>query len=279
MARTTSEILQAMQASKAQQPELAGLDSTSQSAIYNLIFYITALSISIFEQILDVFKADVDKIRLDSYAATAPWWSYWMKKFQYAPGDPDRGVLVIGEDLIPKYTIVDTTKQIIKYVSVKQSTASKQLNIKVAKDVGGEPAQLNQDELAAAQYYTNEIQPAGLFINTISFPPDILSGTFDIYYNGLYVQSVVEQNVRDAIQLYLRNLPFDGTVYLLKLIDTIQNNVFGVENVVCSAISGTGDNESPHSFIEPSTQQRYVTKSGYIQVDDANLILNLILQQ
>lgn len=277
MARTINEIYAAMVASKNQQTELSGLNSTSQTAIYNLIFYVTAVSISIFEQILDVFKSDVDKIRQDSIAATPQWWSYKMRLFQFAPGDPDRGVLNIGEDLIPKYNIVDDSKQIIDFVSIKQSANSKQLNIKVAKSSGGEPAQLTSEELSAAQYYTQQIQPAGLFINTISFPADILTGSFDIYYNGLYVESVVEQNVRNSIVVYLQSLEFDGTIYLIKLIDAIQSTP-GVENVVCRSIVGTGDNEPPYEFTTPDTQQRYTSKAGYLQIDDANLNLNMILQ-
>lgn len=277
MARSINEIYNALIKSKNQQPELNSLNSTSQTAIYNLIFYVTAVGISVLEQILDVFKTDVEKIRQDSIAATPAWWSYKMKLFQFAPGDSDRGVLNIGEDLIPKYNIVDELTQIIDFVSIKQSLNSKQLNIKVAKSVGGEPDQLTPEELSAAQYYTRQIQPAGLFINTISFPADLLTGEFDIYYNGLYVQSVVEQGVRDSITTYLQSLEFDGTIYLIKMIDVIQSTP-GVENVVCRSIVGSGDNEPPYEFTGVDTQQRYTSKAGYIQVDEANLTLNLILQ-
>jgi hypothetical protein len=276
MARTITEIYNALLTSKTQQPELAQLNSTSSSAIYNLIYYTCAIAINLLEQIFDTFKIDVDKIRKDSIAGTSNWWVYKMQQFQFAPNNPDEGVLTIGEDLIPKYLVENGAKKIIKFVSLKAST-KQQVNIKVAKDNGnGEPAQLTNDELKAAQYYVQTIQPVGLFINTISFPADKLSGTIDVYYNGLYVETVVKNNIQLAIKEYLQNLTFDGTIYLTSLVDAIQK-VTGVENVVVVSIFGGGDGDTPQEFLTPETQQRYTTKAGYCIVDNTGLILNLKL--
>ena len=60
MARTLSEIQNAIIADFQAQPELAGANSNSNRAIWRLFTYVQASSILLLEQLMDIFKSDIE---------------------------------------------------------------------------------------------------------------------------------------------------------------------------------------------------------------------------
>lgn len=270
MARSTQEILNGILATKAQIPELYKFTSTSQVAAWRLIYYVTAVGINLMEQFWDLFKKDLETIKDNSIISSAKWWNdKFINFFQFDPTDPERGVLLIGDDYIPRYKIVDDTKKIVKFSSASQLETSKSATIKLAKaDGDGLPTQLEQDELLAALSFRNNMQSMGNYINVVSFPADILKFNIDLYVDGQYGVNDVEDAVREAIKNYLANLKFDGTVEVIRMVDAIQN-VPGVTDVEVKYISGTPSGGSEEAFTRV-----YYTSAGYIKMDDAYTFIN-----
>lgn len=225
MARTIADIKAQMVAEKNTQTSLAGLTSTSQTAIWNLIFYICAVSINLFEQILDLFKTDIETQIASAAAGSDSWVRAKMFEFQYSATTPQ---VVQLNNYAPSYATVDTNLRIISRCSVKTG-ANKTVTVKVA--TGEPPAALSTPQLNAAKGYLNNsgspstngsgIGFAGVQYNVISLSPDLLRLVGEIKYNGQYA-STIQTEVINAINDYLKNIEFDGVFRTNKMIDYIQ---------------------------------------------------------
>lgn len=254
MARTVEEIKQQMLDEKANQPELAALDSLSNTAIYRLWIFIQAQIIYYFEVLQDAFKAEVQAIIDTNQYGTLGWWYNQAKAYQH-------GDLLLFLNNIYKYPVVDATKQIIKYCSVTDNGAKVQ--IKVAKQAGNEPVVLTADELNGVVDYVNDIRPAGTQVTVQSLAADLVKLRLNVYYNANGSIALIAPAVELAITNYLANIQFDGIFYINKLIDAIQA-VPGVINdqveVLEAAAQGSGDPYTPFT-------SRYSAKSGYFKID------------
>lgn len=275
MARTIEEIYDEIIATKETQTDLSGLTSTSNTAIWKLVYYTIAVSISFHEQLWDLFKKDLETIRDNTPVQTERWWVDRMKnQFQFDNIDTDKGVLKIGEDFVPFYTTVDETKRIVDFASVKQTEGSRQVNIKIAKNDGsGNAEQLTLEQLTSARSYVNEIQGAGLFIQTVSFPPDEIEIDIDIYFDGQYIISNVETDVKEAIKSYLLDLKFDGSIEIIRLIDAIQK-VDGIKDVFINVIYG-----KPSSAPKQEFNRVYDSLAGYATLNETDSVFNFIVQK
>jgi hypothetical protein len=275
MARSIDTIYNQILSTKNLQTELDGLTSNSNTAIFKLIFFVHAVVINIHEQYFDLFKKDLEYIKATTPTMSEAWWiDKLLNFFQYDNIDTDKGVLKINNTFIPFYTTTDATKRIIKFCAVKQTENSRQVNIKLAKsDVDNNPIQLSNDELQSAKSFVNSLQASGLFINTISFSPDILKLNINIYFDGQYIQSNVLSNVKTAIKNYLKNLKFDGTIQLIKMIDVIQN-VEGVKDILINSAEGLAVDEAYTIF-----NRVYNAKAGYASLNETDSIFNMIVEK
>lgn len=275
MARSIQSIFDEIISLKEQQSELSGLSSTSNTAIYRLLIYIVAVTTHYHESLWDLFRQDLDNIKATSPVMSEKWWiDKLLNLYQYDNTDTDKGVLTIDDDFIPKYVTTDATKRIIKFAAVKQSTNSRQVNIKIAKaDFFGNPEQLSNDELQSAKSFVNSLQAAGLFLNVISFTPDKLKLNLDIYFDGQYVQSNVLNNVKTAIRTYLQNLKFDGTIELTKLVDALQL-VSGVKDIYINSAEGLSEGQGYAPFLRV-----YNAIAGYAELDDTNSVFNFFVEK
>jgi hypothetical protein len=275
MARSIEVIYNEILNIKNQQSELASLTSTSNTAIFKLIFYVQAVVISIHEQLWDLFKEDLEYIKNTAPIMSELWWIDKLTNFyQYDNTDISKGVLKIDNSFVPYYEITDDTKKIIKFTAVKQSDNSRQVNIKIAKaDSDNNPVQLTVDELNSVKSFVNSLQAAGLYINVISFPPDLLKLNINIYFDGQYVQSNVLSEVKASIRGYLQKLKFDGTIQLIKLIDAIQN-VQGVKDVLINEAQAKTELEGYTTF-----NRIYNAKAGYVQLNETDSVFNMFVEK
>jgi hypothetical protein len=224
MARSISEIKAQMITAKNAETSLSGLDSTSQTAIWNLWIYIQAVAINLFEQILDVFKSDVETQVSKAIPQTAAWLQQKAFEFQYSTTTPQE--LTYTADWTLEYPTINPDLQIITRCSVTTGN-NKTVQIKVAK--GTTPEKLDTSELDAAKSYFRLLGNAGVYYSVITADGDFIEIDADIYYNGLY-QPTIQQNVIDSILNYLATIPFDGKVYVAGIEDAIQS-VQGVVDV------------------------------------------------
>ena len=235
MARKIQTIKAQIIAQKNADATLAGLTSPSQTALYNLWAYITAVAIGIFEQILDVFKIDMESIVNKSAASTYVWIRNKVKLFQYGSS-----VLLNLVDLTYYYAVPDIDKQIVTRVSVSKGT-NKQVLIKVAKSEP--PVAFTSGEVSALQAYVDEVCGAGIDYKVSSAESDKLYVKAEVFYQGQF-SSTIENDVIAAINAYLSNLSspenFNGVVRVSALQDAIQN-VIGVTDVVLKDVKIRGN--------------------------------------
>ena len=128
MAQTVDEVKAEIITEKAAQPALAPLNSTSNTAIWNLWVFITAQVIVFFEQVMDLFKIDIQNLVNNNAYGTKSWWQTKMLAFQY-------GDTVAYINNIFQYAVVDPTKQIISFCSI--TTLNGIVQIKVAGNSRG----------------------------------------------------------------------------------------------------------------------------------------------
>lgn len=224
MARTVNEIFNQMISNKETYSELSPLTSNSQVSKWRLFYYVAAVSISILEQILDIFKLDIETKVANKVSGTKEWIKTQLLAFQYSSTTPQ--IVEIDSDFNITYPTVDTTLQIIKQVATEVQTNNVVL-IKIAKNSPPEP--LDANEIAAVQTYLDEIMPAGINTRVISEDSDKIMIKGNIYYNGLY-SSTIKANVELAITSYLENLPFGGR-YVQSELETAILAVSGVKDV------------------------------------------------
>lgn len=261
MARTIAQIKQVMVDAKNAEPALATLNSPSATAKWNLIFYVVAVGIFVFENLMDIFKLEMEALALTNYPGTKAWLRAQVLKFQFSATDPQFIQLV---NFTPKYTIEDASLRIITQCSVKQD-ANRKVLVKVAKGTVT-LGPLAVDQKSALDAYLDKIQVAGTDVEAISLEADRLKLIMDIYYDPQYPATSVKPLIVTAVTDYLKNLDFDGRVEIIHLIDKLQT-VVGVKDVVITEALGREEQEpitgSPSLFTRV-----YDTAAGYIIPED-----------
>lgn len=268
MARQISEIKQELMDAKAAVAALDNLTSTSQVSIFGNIFYVTAVEISILEQLIDAYIANIESIINEQAIGSTAWLRAKILEFQY--GDYinlDTTTFAIS------YPTIDETKKIITRCSVKEA-GNLIVNAKVAKS--DPPEALTGGEVSALQGYIDVIKPAGTQINIVSLAPDKLYIAGNIYYNGQY-SAVIQDNVEAAINSYMANLSsatnFNGSVKISSLVDAIQA-VEGVTDVNLTEVDARADTVAfadrtiIYSLSTGVNDREYSTYAGYIVEED-----------
>lgn len=234
MARTISQIKQQILTEKATYSELNVLNNPSTTSLFNLWAYITAVCISVLENLQDVFITDVETIVSRGVVGSKSWLDYQIRRFQYT------NILILDTvTFIYKYANSDPKKEIISRVSISDGI-NKEIIIKVAKSEP--PTPLTTDEKDALNSYLKQIVTAGVSTNLISTDSDKVRLTAQIYYDGQY-SSVIKDNVIIGIKNYLLNLPFDTQIRVSSIQDSIQN-VLGVKDVIINYLEVRTDSQA-----------------------------------
>jgi len=236
MARSIAEIKNQMLVEKANQSALSGLNSPSQVAIWNLLFYIVAFAINAFEQLLDVFSTQQSTMALAAVIGTDNWVQKRTFEFQYDATNVQY-LQLNTTTLSVGYPQINTAYQIITRCSVK-SIGQGICNIKVAKN--SPPEALAVLEVSALQNYwnpnvSNSYGFAGINYVIISEEADEIEIVGDVYYAGQYA-SVIQSSVVNELNNYLSNLPFDGNISINAIEDSIQS-VLGVNQVKLTKVT------------------------------------------
>lgn len=192
----------------------AKLTTPSNVAIWRLFSYVVAVAIALFEQILDIFKAEVDAEVLKAVPGTPQWVKGQSLMFQYDATTPQVASVDTNTFQVT-YPLVDATKRIITQCAVGVSV-NQDVNVKVAKGIVPALSKLSSSELTAFQTYWNDIGFAGIQYNAISLDADLVEPSAVIYYDGQYT-TVIQANVEAAINNFLASIPFDGQLLISSL--------------------------------------------------------------
>jgi len=184
---------------------------------------IHAKAASIVSLAFSSFMNEVNQVLINNTPGTTRWISIIIKKFQY--GD------ALKEDmatLMPFYSIVNPSKRIITNCSAVTNENGK-IIIKIAKGTDVlEP--LTMDELDAAKDYYSAFAPAGIITEFVSKRSDKLYLKAQIFYKGQYA-GTIQEDVKIKIKQFLETLPFDGTLIISALEESIKS-VTGVVDLV-----------------------------------------------
>ena len=217
MARSISTIAQQMLDAKAADSNLAGLTSTSQTSIWRLWIFIVAACINVFEQLIDIFKVEIETTVENNYVGTPKWIRTKALEFQYSAANPQ--FLEITDNTKIAYPVIDTSLRIVTRASVA-TDLNKTVTIKVAKDEP--PTQLTGAEPVALQAYFSELVPAGVYWEIVNAVSDKLYIEGEVFYDGMY-SATIGTIVPDAINAYLSSIDFDGLIKVSDLENAIRS--------------------------------------------------------
>lgn len=268
MARTITDIQTEILQAKESEPALAELNSTSKTAIWRLWIYIVSVAIWSLEKIFDLHKKEVNERLSELKPHTARWYRNKALAFQY------------GFDLLTDSDIfnnngktedeIDTSK-IVKYSAVIEKDTG-QLIVKIATEQGGKLQPITPTQLQAFQAYIAEIKDAGVRVTVTNYLPDRLLLDLEIYYDPLILDENgvhhlnANKPVEEAIEAYMKELPFNGELVLAHLIDKLQQ----VEGVKIPHLL-----EAKSAWIEPESggygmaqpiSVSIIPESGYFEV-------------
>lgn len=226
MARTVAQIKQSMLDAKNADSTLSALTSTSQTAKWNLYYFIVASCIAIFEQLQDLFKTDLEAIASTAAPSTPQWTRN--KVLKYQKGDVAQ---LNTTTFTVEYPTINTANQILTRCAVI-TAPNRTVLIKVAKS--DPPVPVSVGELAELQSYIETFNPAGIAFTLINENSDKMEVAATIYYNGQY-SAVISTNVVAALNNYMATLPFNGVISTQAVVDAIQA-VEGVNSVSLTRI-------------------------------------------
>lgn len=270
MARSINTIHQSILTDLRARPELAGLSSTSVSALYVLIAYVVAVAIASLESLFDLAGVELREKLAELKPHTLRYYQTRALAFR------------LGVDLLPGSTDyapeldADTLAQqrIIRYASVTEAGAT--LQIKVAKE---HILPLDAAELAAFEDYIYEVKDAGVRVEVISQPADRLQLTMDVYYNpqildgrGRRLDGTDDLVVYNAVVAYTEALRFDGLFVNADLVDRLQATE-GIQIPALKRVEIASDGDPTYVGVNVT----YEPVSGFVRLyDPAALTLNYI---
>ena len=226
MARSVDTIYADLIAKKESDSNLDVLNSTSKTAIWRIWLYILAYATNVLESLFDKHYTEVTSIITELKPHTMRWYRQKALAFQY------------GFDLISDTDIFDNgtateeqieASKIIKYAAITEATTESRLVLKIAtEDSAGKLAPITSGQESAFIPYIEEIKDAGVAITVINYLPDILKLNLRIYYDPLVLTSsgvsirTGKKPVEEALNEFMKELPFNGELVLNSLIDKLQ---------------------------------------------------------
>ena len=229
----------------------------SKVSIESILFYIIAFAIHILERIFDTEKESLTQYAESLRPHTKQWYINTIKAFQL--GDS------INNDT-GKYDVVDETKQIIKYCSLR--VKNDMLYFLIATDNNGAPQKISNSSIITSIWnYCDRVFDAGVHFNIFSNDADVYKCKLLINYDPLVLNNDGKRldggndtPVLDAINGYFRSFPFDSEFSNMALVDAIQQ-VDGVR-VVELTESMAKPNIAGSSF--QAIVSTYIANSGYM---------------
>ncbi|MDX6187996.1 nucleotidyltransferase [Flavobacterium sp. Fl-318] len=267
MARTIQVIQQQIFDGIAADENLSGLNSTSKVAIYRLFAFVVSYCAWTLEILFDTHKLEVSEIIGQKFPHRASWYGSKAKAFQY------------GFDLIHDTDQYDNTgftddqieaSRIIKYSAVTQSAG--QLLIKIATETAGVLSPISVPQKASFDAYISEIADCGVKYLVVNHLPDILLLEIQLFCDPLVLNdkgmSILNGNypVQDAIQEFMKNLPFNGEIILFDL-ETKLKTVEGVKIPNLISAKSQAINLSTGLYEEPEPiDVKTIPVSGYFTI-------------
>ena len=252
-------------------PERSFDEQFSILSFENQLFNVFTLIIWTLEALFDVHKKEVADTLTEKKPHTLRWYRNKVRDFQY------------GFDLIEDTDVFDngseTTEtieasKIIKYAAVTESTTESRLIVKVATEINGILSPISEAVYIALIAYLEEIKDAGVKITVINYLPDILRLQQIIYYDPLLLTAdgvsilTGRKPVEDALQEFMKELPFNGKLILASLVDKLQlTEGVRIPHLVNAQSKWIDSNGITYGNFENIAVQK-IPISGYFQIEN-----------
>lgn len=254
--RSFDEIKADIDATKNKFPALNGLDSTSDTAFWVVLRNMWATLILTVEAGWDNFQAKVEQLILTTSVGSLSWYAQQGRAFQY--GDP---IGIINGKVA--YDVIDESKRIVTQTAVVEDPVTGRLAYKAAK---ANSVPLSPEELAAFKEYMSKVKYAGVLLDVASIEADdvklVATVKVDkqvIGANGLLLSDPSKAPVWDAINAYLRQLPYTSVLNNTALVDAVQK-VKGVLDITITS-SAT---KRPVSTVWVAYQRETTSLAGHL---------------
>lgn len=254
---------------------LDDLNTTSTVAKWRLMLFVQAVGIKALEEIFDLLTVEIQATADAGINATIPWYVEEAKKFQFGdtlvfvtnPGETNGKFVYLAED---------ESKQIVEFAAAIDIDGL--VRVKVAKDDGGgDPIKLSVAELAAFGDYLKEFRVAGVTTSAVSLDGDDLRVDYKIVYDaqvmaadGSLLSAPGTFPVEDAINTFVKSLPFNGVLNETALTDSIQ-----LATGVIDPISNGLEARSGANPFAPIVDN-YDSAAGYLVWDEAGSTLTYV---
>lgn len=252
-------------------------DEFSIVSFENIKFDIIAFSIWVLENLFDTHKKEVDDIIEAKIPHRPSWYITKAKAFQY--GFP----LIYDTDKYDNTGYTDTQvedSKIIKYAAATPNAG--QVYVKIATEIAGVLAPITEVQKTSFDAYFKEIADMGVKYIVVNHLPDILLLNIQIFRDPLVLDatgmSILNANypVQDAINEYMKELPFDGELVLAHLIDKLQlAEGVVIPNLVNAESQSININTGIYNAAVPITVKT-IPESGYFMIPDFNNITYVV---
>lgn len=242
-------------------------DQFSKVSLESIFFYVVSAAIWTLEVLFDTHKAEITALIDATKPHRLKWYVDKTLSFQYSRD------LITDSDLYDNTDVTDeqiTAEKVVKYSSAVEHSGK--VLIKVATDVAGSREPLTLDQEAALWSYLREIKDAGVKIDLINQAANSFTATIDIYYDPMILNASLDSlakggnPVRDAVEDFIANLPFNGEYRNSALVDRLQ----AVPGVIIPELHLSAIDGAP-------ILAKAVPASGYMKVyNDEDLVLNAI---
>lgn len=241
-------------------------------SVENFFFEIIAYAIFLHELVFDNHKKEIDAALINQKSGRLSWYRYMALQFQY------------GFDLLTDSDQFDNTEatddaieasKIIKYAAVNEAEADSRVIIKIAGETDGDLAPINAFQRDAFEAYLSEIRYAGIKLTVINYLPDLLFLNLQIERDPLVLDangmSILTGNfpVNDAIEAYMKLLPFNGEFVVFDFLKYIEANAEGVVTPTAINIQSSFIDADTDAYGDPvSVSIKTIPFSGYFKVDN-----------
>jgi hypothetical protein len=248
-------------------------------SLENIVFEIVALAIFLHELMFSQHTNEVEEKLFTQKSGRKSWYRTLALNFQYGFD------LVNDQDYFENGNATEEqilASKIVKYAAVTESSDESRVIIKIAGETAGLLSPISPEQKAAFQAYIKDTKWAGVKITVINYLPDRLFLNIQIKRDALVLNnngmSILNANypANEAIQEFMKELPFDGELRLSALVDKLQ----GVSGVLDATVVG-----AESAWINPdlggydSPQSIFIAKvpvSGYYEVvtfDNINYVV------
>jgi hypothetical protein len=230
-----------------------------------------AYAIWVLEMLFDTHKKEVADHIIEMKPHSLKWYANKAKAFQYGYD------LTADSDIYDNSALTDeqvAQSKLVSYAAAMETETG--IRLKVSKDFGGDLAPLSASELQAFSEYMARVKDAGVRLMIGSGEPDILRLSLEIYYNPLVLElydgvlnridGTASDVVREGVKNYLKNLPFNGQLVLVYLVDALQ----AIEGIVIPHIVSA---EAQYAQVVTNFGIKYAPDAGYIRLDDESFFV------